>query len=440
MALPADPSGGGGSRGYPAGASGLLAPAGSPYNSAGGLNQGPSSQISFAPSSNPFPFYNTDTTSGAPSPLTALGQQNFLTQGNGLTNALSGGGAGTSTGDDLYNQLIAQLGQVGTTDPSTLQAQAEMEAGLKYDPLISQLQGNLSTAQTNTANAQNKIGGLYTSLGQGLAAQIPGITQQFAAQQDQAKNNYATLQSQIQNNYQGAQQAQQAELEKLGIQAALPQSTQKLNEDQQYLQNQAGTNGQALQDAMAQMGQGQQDWFQRASAIAPMQGANLQANLAQQLLQLQNQTNSQIAGYRGQEGADAQSLLMQLEAQAGKDASSQQSQMITQAKDLAELQNLVHPGIFGSAKPTSYKGLTGISQYFADNASTADPNSLMTDFMNFENSKTMQQLTGPGGAGSPTFETTIPALQQFIQQNDPGISPAGMSELVNALAIKYGKY
>ena len=255
MALPLDP----GQIPAPKPFGGLpTPPGGSPFNSGNRMQTGPSAPgavlipgqpISQNPSENPFPFYNTDTTQGIPSPLTPSAQAQYGLQSTGFS---SGSPSGGSTGDDLYNSLIQQLAGIsnGGADIASLTALANQEAGLKYDPLISQLQGNLTTAQNNEATASKNIGGLYDSLGKGLAAQIPGITQQYAAQQNQSQQDYANLQNQIQNNYQGAQQAQQAELEKLGIQAALPQSTQELNLDQAYQQSQASNNGQALQAAI----------------------------------------------------------------------------------------------------------------------------------------------------------------------------------------------
>lgn len=403
---------------------GNLMPSGSPYASAQVLNT-PTSNQPYSPPPGPM--------NGPANVFTGANSQQLL-------------GSAPSTGDDLYNNLLAQLGQMGgPPDINALTALANQEAALKYDPLIQQLQGNLTSAQNNEKTASSKIGDLYGSLGKGLAAQIPGITQQFAAQQGQANQQYNQLQQQIQNNYQGAQAAQAAELQKLGIQAALPQSTQQLNKDQAYQTSQAANNGKAVGDAINQMGQGQQDFFQRASAIAPMTGANTQSDLAQKLLQLQNQINSQIAGYKGQQGADAQTLLMQLEQQAAQQGQTSQNNLISQTKNLAELQNLVHPGIFGS-KPSAanpkYKGIQGIQQYLGENSNIADPNQLYSDLNALENDKTFQQLTGPGGIGSPNLETAWPELQALVKQIDPNTfnNNAAMTELFNALAIKYGKY
>lgn len=348
-------------------------------------------------------------------------------------------------GMDIMSNLYAQLAGLGS-GPSTadLTNQANQQASLKYDPLIQQLQQNLGTAKTNEGQASTQVGGLYNSLGKALAAQMPVITNQFNQQEDQSKQNYATLQNQIQSNYQNAQNAQAAELQKLGIQAALPQSTQKMQSDQQYLTNQAGVNGQALNDAMRTMGQGQSDFMQRASAIAPTQGANIQSSMAQQLLQLENAIGQQIAGYKGQEGAAASALLAQLQNQASSNSNKAQTNLIDQTMKMAELEKLTNPGIFGLAPKaptaTKYKGINGVGQYFQDNASTNDPNALQTTFNDFAISPQYAQLSGPGGAGSPTLETAWPVLHQIAMQENPGISNSALNELYNALAIKMGKY
>lgn len=350
----------------------------------------------------------------------------------------------TPLGQSFYQDAINNLSSMTIPDQATLQQQANQQAGLKYDPLIQQLQSSLGSAQTNEKNASGQIGTMYDSLGRALAAQIPTITNQFANSEAQSQNQYQTLQSQINNNYQGAKSQQAAELQQLGIQAALPQSTQKLNSDQQYLGNQAGVNGQALQDAMKLMGQGQADWTQRASQIAPQQGANIQANLATQLLNLQNTVNSQIAGYKGQESAAASSLLSQLTNTAQKDYNTNQTNSLNQSYKLAELMKLTNPGAFGIAPKaptaTKYKGVTGVNQYFADNSSTSDPAQMTNDYTGFVGSPAYAQLTGPSGTGAPTLETSFQGLQQYLQQNDPNITPQGLEELYNALAIKYKQF
>lgn len=395
------------------------------------------------------PFYNqmnnSDDPNYVPSPLnlTPGERQTYTGQYNGLTNAM-GGSTSSDPGMDIYNGLLQEL--AGLQGPSTtdLQGQANQQAALKYDPLIQQLQQNLGSAKTNEKQASTDIGNLYGSLGKALAAQLPGITNQFKAQEDQSRQNYSTLQNQINSNYQNAQNAQAAELQKLGIQAALPQSTQQMQSDQQYLTNQAGTNGQAVNDAMRLMGQGQADFMQRASAIAPTQGANLQASLAQQLLQLENSINQQIAGYQGQKGAAAQSILAQLQDRASGNLSKQQNDLIDQTMKMAQLEKLTNPGIFGSApkdpSPTKYKGTSGVSQYFADNAGLNDPQALQNIFNDFATSKDYASLSGPGGVGSPTLESAWPVLQQDALRMLPSIPQSALQELYNALSIKMGKY
>lgn len=394
-----------------------------------------------------FPFYNqtlTGTTTGIPYFGASLAGYNQTAQGQqtGLTDAM--GGSTQGLGDQFYQDALNNLNSLSMPDANTLQQEANQQAGLKYDPLIQQLQQSLGTAQTNEKSASGQIGDMYNSLGKALAAQIPAITSQFANSESQSQNQYQNLQSQITNNYQGAKDAQAAELQKLGIQAALPQSTQQLNSDQQYLGNQAATNGQAVQDAMKEMGQGQADWTQRSSQIAPEQGANIQAGLATQLLNLQNQVNQEIAGYKGQESASASSLLTQLTGQAQKDYQTNQTNSLDQSYKMAELMKLTNPGAFGVAPKaptaTKYNGVSGVSQYLADNSATDDPNQMMSDYTGFIQSPAYAQLTGPSGAGAPTLESSFQGLQQYLQQSDPNISPQGLEELYNALAIKYKQY
>jgi hypothetical protein len=407
------------------------------YTPAGaGLNLSPSDESQFfAKFTNP----QDGTTTGVP--FTGNTLANWQ-----QTNGSAGGDfSPDNPGQDIINNLMSQLAGMGS-GPSIqdLTNQANQQASLKYDPLIQQLQQNLGTAKANEGTASKQVGDLYNSLGKALAAQMPVITNQFNQQEDQSRQNYATLQNQIQSNYQNAQNAQAAELQKLGIQAALPQSTQQLQSDQQYLTNQAATNGQALNDAMRTMGQGQADFMQRASAIAPTEGANIQADLAQQLLQLENNINQQIAGYKGQEGAAAQSILAQLQNQANGNLGKQQTNLIDQTMKLAQLEKLTNPGIFGVApkapSATKYKGVSAIPQYFQDNASLNDPGALENIFQTFATSPQYAQLSGPGGAGSPTLETAWPLLQQDAQQMIPGIPASALQELYNALAIKMGKF
>ena len=398
---------------------------GSPFIDNMGSGQNFVSVPQFQPDgSSPFPFYNQ-----MPTP------PNFV-------EAPAQGASQSSSQDSLYNALLQQL-MTPTQGVSTadLQKSAQQQAALKYDPLIRQLQQNLGSAQTNEGIASQKIGDLYGSLGRALAAQMPVVTNQFNQAEDQSRQNYATLQNQIQNNYQGAQQAQAAELQKLGIQAALPQSTEKLNRDQQYLTNQAGTNGQALNDAMRLMGQGQSDFMQRASAIAPTQGANIQSNLAQNLLQLQNQINGQIAGYKGDEASAAASLLAQMQSSQGALQERAQQAMDSNLASLMNnmMNNQTRENIAGN-KTVNLKGIHAATDYLAQNSAPQDAAQLETILNDFQNSPQMAQLTGPGGIGSPTYYTQLPLLMQIAQQEDPQISNAQLQQLQNALAMMNGKY
>lgn len=396
------------------------------------------------------PWFNSLATPPGyvPSPLYGASRASYIAtnpaQQTAMTDAMGGANL-PSVGDDFMQQAIAALNAQsgGGPNESDLRSQANQQASLKYDPLIQALQQNLGSAKTNSANASHKIGDLYGSLGKALAAQMPVITNQFHAAENQSKQDYSTLTNQISSNYQGAQNAQAAELQKLNIQAALPQSTQQLNADQQYLGNQARTNGQSVNDALGLMGQGEADFAQRASIMAPQQGANLQADLASKLNDLQNQINQQIAGYKGQEAASAADLFGQLQSSASKNAAGQQQANFDNIIKMAQLEKLTHPDAFaGAPKPptSNYKGIGGVGSYIADNSKVADPNELMGDFMGFAQSKDYAGLTGPGGLGEPTLESAWQGLQQYVKQNDPSITPAGLQELYNALAIKYGKY
>jgi len=396
------------------------------------------------------PWYNSLATPPGyvPSPLWGASRTSYMATNPGQQTAMTdalGGSNLPSVGDQFMQQAIAALNSQtgGGPSDSDLRNQANQQAALKYDPLIQALQQNLGSAKTNSVEASKKVGDLYGGLARALAAQMPVITNQFKAAEDQSKQNYANLTNQINSNYQGAQDAQAAELQRLNIQAALPQSTQQLNADRQYLGNQAANNGQSIDDALRLMGQGESDFAHRASIIAPQQGANLQADLASKLNDLQNQINQQIAGYKGQEAASAADLFSQLQSSASKSAASQQQANFENIIKMAQLEKLTHPDAFSGAPkpPTSdYKGIGGVGSYIADNSKVADPNELMSDFMGFAQSKDYAGLTGPGGIGEPSLETAWQGLQQYVRQNDPSITPAGLQELYNALAIKYGKY
>jgi len=389
---------------------------------------------SAAPNGTTFPFYNAPS-GQVPSPLLPNQQSGYQQQQYGYTNAPLSGDT------NAYDQLLGQLAQIQQPNTADLALQAQQQAGLKYDPLIQQLQDSLTTAQGNEKAASDKIGGLYGSLGKALASYVPQITSQYNAAEDQSNANYAKLQQQIQANYQGAQDQQAAELQRLGIQAALPQSTQRLQQDQNYLGNQAATNGQSLNDALKLMGQGEADFAQRASMIAPMQGANTQSDLAQKLLQLQNQTNQQIAGYQGQKQADIAALLPQLQAAALKSYNDQQTQMIDQTSKLAQLNKLINPDVY--SQPTqNYKGASGATQYLADvNAGNpSEAQNLVAILNTFLASPDNAALSGLGGVGSPNVPQEYQALAKFTKNKGGQLSDAELQQLYNALSIQAGKY
>lgn len=347
--------------------------------------------------------------------------------------------------DQLWSNLQDQLAGIQGQGNQDFSQQANQQAAVRYDPLIQQLQIAEANAKTNEGTASQRVGDLYNSLGRALAAQIPVVTNQFNNAEDQSKQNYQNLQNSITANYQNAQDQQAAQLQKLGIQAALPQSTQGLQRDQQYLTNQANVNGQALNSALQTMGQGQADFVQRLSQLAPMAGSNLQADLAQKLLELQNTYENQIAGYKNQEGALAQSLLGQLQTAAQTNIGKETSQAISDAMNTAKFAQLINPTVFGRitgtplAKTATSK--TGPYQNVESlvNQNTQDPNEqtkLMGLFNSMLNSDVMNQGPQAGQQITPTAEYNL--MLQAAQSQGQQLSPGEQQQLLN-MALAYNK-
>lgn len=219
----------------------------------------------------------------------------------------------------LQQQLFAALNGVNSSITGTpldqLQKIANQQAGAQYDPLIQALTGQMS-ATNNRANRNSaETSAMYNALSKDTLAELPGLTQQFAAEDKATNSRYDDAQNVLNQQY-GTQAKQQNDvLQNLGIQAASQGSSQQAQDDQKYFQSQLELDQQNALSALNEE-QNSASVYQRNSADnAKMAGANGVQDIKTQLEDYMTQAQGQLGGLQSQKQSAISSLLAQMQQQ-----------------------------------------------------------------------------------------------------------------------------
>lgn len=291
--------------------------------------------------------------------------------------ALSNGAAFGNPFQMLQDQLFGAVNNINIapTPLEQLRKMAEQQVAAQFDPMISALDQEMGT-RTNRANrSQKSAREMYGSLSKDYLAQLPEMTQQFAAEDAETNQRYDQAQQQMGAEYQKNAGQQDALLKQLGIQAAAPDASQQMQEDQSYFQNQAELDQQSAISALDQQQNAQRDYQQNLGSNARMAGENLASDIGQQLEDYLGQASSQMTQLRGQRGGALAALLSQLQQQDSERVSNQRQQEFDNMMKLFNFQlqstnsmmdNMPQQGQTGfGAEGTLTTGTPGARNYLA---------------------------------------------------------------------------
>lgn len=240
--------------------------------------------------------------------------------------------------EDLIAGLFNQVNSINVapTPLEELQKIANQQVSAQFDPVIAALQQQMDTKQKRGKESQGQARDMYNALGDNLVAQLPQITQQFAAEDAATNQRYDNAQRQLQDMYGQQSQQQQQVLQNLGIQAAAPDASAQANTDQKYFQGQMESEQQAALNALAEQEMAQTNYQKNLGNSSRMAGENTAQDIGRMLEDYMDQAGTQMTGLQGQRGSALSALLQQLQSQ---DASRVQQEEQQQFQNLMALSN-----------------------------------------------------------------------------------------------------
>ncbi|MFE1145190.1 hypothetical protein [Streptomyces rochei] len=241
---------------------------------------------------------------------------------------------------DPFQQLMDQIQgiNVAPTPYEQLLAQATGSAGAQYDPLIKQLEAEMSRTKQRGAANQQEARDMYGALAKDIAAQMPDITNQMAAATKETENRYNQTQQQLKSQY-NDQAAEQAALYKqLGIQAATPEASQQAMEDQTYFQNQSQSDEAAALQMLQEMKNADVSYNQQTSNNTRLAGENVAQDIAAQLEDYLQTAGGKLTGLKSGRESTIQAMLAQLQQQDAQRVAQQEETEYDRLMDMFNLQ------------------------------------------------------------------------------------------------------
>jgi len=247
-----------------------------------------------------------------------------------------------STGPEVdpLQQLMDQIQgiNVAPTPYDQLLQQATGSAGSQYDPLIAELEAQMSATKKRGASNQQQARDMYNALATDIAAEMPDITNQMAAASQETQNRYDQTQQQLKSEY-NDQAAQQAALYKqLGIQAAAPEASQQAMEDQAYFQNQSQTDEDAALALLSQMKNSDVAYNRESSSNTRLAGENVAQDIGAQLEDYLQTAGGKLSGLRAGRESTIQAMLAQLQQQDAQRVTQQEETQYDRLMDMFNLQ------------------------------------------------------------------------------------------------------
>ncbi len=236
------------------------------------------------------PYHESDPTAlfGIPGVKSTL--QNF---DQGIQNAYG------PNSDYAQNSILERLQALQDPsrylpDSNELQRQAMLQASQQYDPIISGLKGQETSAQARATTNQAKLAQMYAALTSSLQGEVPQVERINKDTSDKTASAYDQLQQSIQGQYAKSHDDQMALLQRLNLEAAAPDVFKQQDTNQNFQLGQAKTNAQTAQDALNLEGQGALNFTRQGADISQAEGTNRQADVMSNLQDLLNALEGKI--------------------------------------------------------------------------------------------------------------------------------------------------
>lgn len=267
--------------------------------------------------------------------------------------------------DALMRDFMSQYGSINVepTPFEELQRMAQQQVGAQFDPMIQLLQSQMGQKQARGKKSMGEARDMYGALGEDFLAQIPEMTQQFAAEDKETNSRYDSAQAELASMYGDQSKQQNALLQKLGIQAAAPEASQQAQDDQKYFQGQMEMDQQQVLNALNQQQNASQTYQQNLGDTTKVAGENVAQDIRGMLDEYMDQANTQMGGLQSQKSQALAALMQQMQGQAADNAAKQEQQQFDNLLAMSNFQ-LDAAKAAGSATGSTdslFKGTSGLS-------------------------------------------------------------------------------
>jgi len=366
------------------------------------------------------------------------------------------------TSTNPLDQLMQQIQSINVapTPYDQLLQIASGQASTQFDPLIQELQGQISATTNRAHKNEGQAKAMYNDLAKDIAAQMPEITNQLSQASQETEQRYNQTQQALQGEYNKQAEAQAALLKKLGIQAAAPEASQQAMEDQAYFQQQSKSDEANALDLLNEMKNADVSYNRQSADNTRLAGVNTAQDIAAQLEDYLQQANSKLSGLKTSKQSAIQSALAQLQQQDQQRIEKQENQQYQHLMDMANLQLRIQQMQQDAAnKNTLFKGTNGPSGaanylseiYPTDNTTSSAILSAINDVMSDPNviagkyDSGQKDMYGQEKYNDVTNEYLIDLLRKRLSGEGQGpltatqYSTADINNAINALLAYRGQ-
>lgn len=366
------------------------------------------------------------------------------------------------------DQLMQQIQSIDVPETpfDQLLGQARSTASAQFDPLITELQGEMQRTKKRGRANQKEAHAMYNALASDIAAELPAITDQMARASKETQRMYDEAQAELKNQYDKQAEEQAALYKKLGIQAATPEATQQARDDQAYFQNQSTLDEKQSLQLLKEMKNSDVSYNRQSADNTRLAGNNIASDIGAQLEEYLQTAGTKLSGLKASKESAIQAMLSQLQQQDAERVQKAESQEYDRLMDMFNLQlkmqDMQSKAAARAAKNNGslFKGTngpTGAANYLAEiygSGDTFTPDKIMEAINDVMGSKDMvagkyqsdelKDSYGKGAMLRATPEYAVDLLRKRLKGGNAPLSAAQFSNYdinnaINALMAYMGK-
>lgn len=269
----------------------------------------------------------------------------------------------------LQDQLFDAMNGINATPTpiEQLRQMATQQVNAQYNPMIDALNSEMGAKKKRGNASAGQAREMYGAMSKDFLAQLPELTQQFAAEDKATNARYDEAQGQMEGEYDKQAADQDAVLKRLGVQAASQEASQQSQDDQAYFQNQMESDQQQTMNALNEQQNAAETYQRDLGNNATMAGENTAQDILGQLEDYLTQAGSQMTGLKSQRGSAIEALLSQMQSQDSQNAETHRQSEIDNLMQMFNFQLAATKagqsaaGQSGGSADSLFKGTSGLS-------------------------------------------------------------------------------